>query len=498
MLRVPLLAPRLAHWDAVNYALGMHHFDIAAHQPHPPGSPYFILLGRLALAFVGDDNLALQVVSLGASVGAVLAEYVLARKLFGPAPAILAALILMTQPIFWGYGTTATAWTLLACLAMLITLTCLLLLRGVRQLIYPSALLMGIASGFRADAAVFLAPLWLWSLRRATSGWREQMIAVVVACVSGLVWLVPVVASAGGLRAWSSRLLALFPTTDSSLAAITRQMAANTAISFGTLTLVIGLPVLLAVLVGRDRIRCWWRETVQSEMASFWALAILPGFIFLWLIDSTEPGHDLIFIGCLVALGTGVVARCAPTRARLVACGAVLLAGQICLFLFAAPLYDRPLAWTLDSMLLNVTAGGLRQQQSALGATLTAVRARFDPHTTVVVTLVGQDPYRFMMYYLPEFRVVRLDAGAHSVLLAQDRQQGNWIAADACPLADSQVRDIVWVLSQPTEPGTVPSEASLVPGETADAPLQVWYTHMVTSGPEYLGFHFGRGDCLLS
>ena len=70
--RLPLLAPRLAHWDAVNYALGLHDFNVAAHQPHPPGSPYFILLGRLALAVTADDNAALILVSLVASVGAVM------------------------------------------------------------------------------------------------------------------------------------------------------------------------------------------------------------------------------------------------------------------------------------------------------------------------------------------------------------------------------------------------------------------------------------------
>src|SRR5215467_8969056 len=89
--RLPFLTPRLAHWDAVNYALGLHDFNVAAHQPHPPGSPYFILLGRLALTVTADDNAALILVSLVASVGAVIGEYALARMLFGPRAALLAA-----------------------------------------------------------------------------------------------------------------------------------------------------------------------------------------------------------------------------------------------------------------------------------------------------------------------------------------------------------------------------------------------------------------------
>jgi hypothetical protein len=38
----------------------------------------------------------------------------------------------------------------------------------------------------------------------------------------------------------------------------------------------------------------------------------------------------------------------------------------------------------------------------------------------------GQDPYRFMMYYLPEYRVLQLDPLAHSTLAARGARQGTW------------------------------------------------------------------------
>ncbi|HEY0580642.1 MAG TPA: glycosyltransferase family 39 protein, partial [Chloroflexota bacterium] len=151
-LRLPFLTPRLAHWDAVNYALGLHEFNVAAHQPHPPGSPLYILLGRAALSVVGDDNAALILVSVVASVGAVLLEYVLARLLFGQRAGLVAAALLLSQPIFWGYGTLATPWTLLSCLALAIGVCALLLRRGRRWLVFPSAALVGLGSGFRLDA----------------------------------------------------------------------------------------------------------------------------------------------------------------------------------------------------------------------------------------------------------------------------------------------------------------------------------------------------------
>jgi Dolichyl-phosphate-mannose-protein mannosyltransferase len=482
--RVPLLAPRLAHWDAVNYALGLHTFDVAAHQPHPPGSPYFILLGRAALALVGDDNAALQLVALVASVGAVVAEYSLGRLLYGRVAAALTALVLMTQPIFWGYGTTATAWTLLAALSISIGGVCLLLLRGHTRLVYPSALLLGIASGFRADATLFLAPLWLWSMSRATRSWRRRTIAVGLVGVCGLAWLVPVAASAGGALDWWQRLLALLPANDATQTA--RQLAANTAIAFGTLGFTLGPLVLLACLVSPRRWVDWLRATFRSQMGIYWAVWIVPAFTFLWLIDSTEPGHTLVYAGALAALGSGLLVHAARTSARTVVCAAVLVAAQVGVFLFAPPVVDRPLAWTLDSMLLNMTRLGLTEQQTSLDSTPRTIRAEFDPRQTEVVTLVGQDAYRFMMYYLPEYKVLRLDPQGHSALAAYGRQQGAWTPVEGCLLSDAEYG--LWVLMAPYEPGSVPDGAQRLTPVAERGPFEVWAVTPTATPVDYLGF----------
>src|SRR5450759_5141375 len=42
-LHLPYLPASLDDVDSINFALGVRNFDVAHHQPHPPGYPLFIL-----------------------------------------------------------------------------------------------------------------------------------------------------------------------------------------------------------------------------------------------------------------------------------------------------------------------------------------------------------------------------------------------------------------------------------------------------------------------
>ena len=57
---VPFVAPSLEDIDSINFALGLRDFDPAKHQPHPPGSPVYIALGRALLALVSIVRPALD------------------------------------------------------------------------------------------------------------------------------------------------------------------------------------------------------------------------------------------------------------------------------------------------------------------------------------------------------------------------------------------------------------------------------------------------------
>ena len=56
--RWPYRARMLYNWDAVQFALALREFDVAKHQPHPPGYLLYVLLGRLLNAWLGDPTFA--------------------------------------------------------------------------------------------------------------------------------------------------------------------------------------------------------------------------------------------------------------------------------------------------------------------------------------------------------------------------------------------------------------------------------------------------------
>src|SRR5580700_11371346 len=68
--------------DSVNFALAIGRFDPSVHQPHPPGYFLYILLGRLLNYVVHDANLALVLLSIGASCGLVEMIYKMALEWF--------------------------------------------------------------------------------------------------------------------------------------------------------------------------------------------------------------------------------------------------------------------------------------------------------------------------------------------------------------------------------------------------------------------------------
>ncbi len=397
----------LPAWDAIQMALGLDEFDMAMHQPHPPGylAPMAVAWVVHALGLAAD--LAMQVQSVLATALATVAVFALGRRLGTPTEGVLAALVFAVHPVTLFYSVSGETYPAEALFAVLLVGAGLRVGPGVS----PARLvaffaLFGLSGGVRQSLPLFFLPFAVWRLVAACRDGRRATRPLAIALASSLgglaVWLVPLLGLAGG----PGRLADLFGTQ------FFRVFGAHYSPLMGATG--------SAVLHNLD---VFWRFVVEGLSASGLAAAVLlavthlrplrgdgfgwvlaawiaPAFLWFGLMFIYKSGHLLFLIPAFALASARVVARGVRSRglARAVAGAAILAQAG----LFLAP----PAGWVL-------AVGGrswpaIRHAETLTAETLQAVRglALGHPDRVLVVTRDGRFDFRTAMYYLPEMRVV--------------------------------------------------------------------------------------------
>jgi hypothetical protein len=216
---LPFLARSLEDIDSINFALGLRDFDVAQHQPHPPGYPVYIAMGRIVLALVRlllpdvapstAAALALSALStLAGGVAIVCLGMVFAaldrhsvapaRRLWWWATALTAA-----SPLFWISGLRPMSDLPGLALALL---SLALVMSGSRGGVVIGAAVAGVAAGVRVQTALLTLPmlaLVLWT-RRARA--RELVEAAGAAAAGAAIWIVPLLWLSGGVAGYLAAL----------------------------------------------------------------------------------------------------------------------------------------------------------------------------------------------------------------------------------------------------------------------------------------------------
>jgi len=189
--RWPYRARMLYNWDAVQFALALHEFDIAKHQPHPPGYLLYVALGRLLNASLADPTLAYVALAMLFSAGSTFVLYWLARRIYDRVTAVIAASLLAVSPLFWFYGSVGLTYAGEAFAASLVAWFAYRALSGHVPSLYWGALALGLTGGMRQSVLVLLLPLWLGSALIGIPSRRRQLIAGGILLASVLAWLLP-------------------------------------------------------------------------------------------------------------------------------------------------------------------------------------------------------------------------------------------------------------------------------------------------------------------
>jgi hypothetical protein len=211
------LAPSLEDIDSINFALGLRHFDVAQHQPHPPGYPVYIALGRAAkvvlqtvapsLGQTRIESLALAVWSPIAGAVALVAAYSIFRLLSSSSLAVWATALLAASPLFWLNG--SRPMSDMPGLALALTAQALFL-EGTtdKRALVIGAVVAGLAGGVRVQTACLTLPLFVFALvQQRREGVRWTITRPVAGLVlGGIVWAIPLIVFSGGVERYLAAL----------------------------------------------------------------------------------------------------------------------------------------------------------------------------------------------------------------------------------------------------------------------------------------------------
>lgn len=229
---LPFLAPALEDVDSTNFALGVRDFDVAEHQPHPPGYPVFVAMAKATTAVMrameppGASSTWAEARGLavwGALLGALAAIplYVFFVALDGDRwRAALAAALALANPLVWLNASRpmsdvpglAAALAAQALLAAAFAAQRHVTREGTGQgmdhaalarsgrLLVAGALVAGLAIGVRSQNVWLTLPLLgLVLFDRTGRDAAGALVGTTVTLSLGvLVWLVPLVLDAGG------------------------------------------------------------------------------------------------------------------------------------------------------------------------------------------------------------------------------------------------------------------------------------------------------------
>jgi hypothetical protein len=227
---LPFLPPTLEDIDSINFALAVNDFDVAKHQPHPPGYPVFVALGKagtwiLRLAQVPSAEvrgLAMLSVVWGASLVPLLYVLFFSISIAGRGlhtrpgnlqPSTiswLATVVAVTCPLFWFTALRPLSDTtgLAAAVAAQALIISALAGIGPRRALTYGGLMAGVALGIRAQTFLLTLPLLGLALGLPRTGLRarDRLAALAALTLGVLAWGAPLIIASGGPSSYAAAL----------------------------------------------------------------------------------------------------------------------------------------------------------------------------------------------------------------------------------------------------------------------------------------------------
>lgn len=342
---LPFLPQTLDDIDAVNFAMGVRDFDVAQHQPHPPGYPVFIALAKMstaALAAAGvaaPDVRGLSILSVLGGAALVPLLFAFFRALDGDVlRAFLATVLTMCAPLVWFNAARPLSDVsgLAAAIAALAALTIAMAWtsgpaaparqRSTRVAALAGAFLAGVAIGFRSQMAMLTLPTLVLALIRL----REQRLALIAAAAAGVAaWAAPLIWASGGLDGYLRALGSQAGEDFSGVVMLWTNPSPRVAFAAALDTFVRpwDSPVLAGIVLALAAAGTLLLATSARRTLLLMLLTFAPYAVFHLLFQEFVTTRYALPLVPLVAYLAAAALAAAPIRAALAVAGAVAIVG---------------------------------------------------------------------------------------------------------------------------------------------------------------------------
>ncbi|MFQ5585067.1 MAG: hypothetical protein ACE5GL_11580, partial [Calditrichia bacterium] len=203
-------------YDSGSFALAVQSYDISQTRPHLPGYYLHIQSIKLLRLLTGDTHSAMKLLTLLYTSLAAGILYLLLRRWFGRALSLLLYALIFSNPLVWFYGCVTEIYAF----DLFFGITLLGLGLSPRA-IYATPFFMGFFSGVRPSSAVLLLPLYIFLWYRQIKSKKLSAPHVAAAHLVGiagaLLWVIPMIRSAGGLNQYLSLYSTNYPVEKISL-----------------------------------------------------------------------------------------------------------------------------------------------------------------------------------------------------------------------------------------------------------------------------------------
>ncbi len=266
-------------------------------------------------------------------------------------------------------------------------------------LIIISGLLFGLSFGVRPQEIVSTLPLFI--LGAASLRMKERINYLLSAFVFSLLWLVPVIIDIGGIKNFidsnNSTISAGGLTNTPETAELIRRIVQGVYLTLGLLALFLIYYPLFFLKVKKI-------SSNQKKRTIFFAVWLLPSFLFNLLIRTDHAGHQQVYLSALVFLASFALWKITGKRKFLFYCSLVL----IVIFNLWNFYTDRDPHNLTTYTQTSFHYTDIRRNDMIYSEKTAYIRSNYEPSKTLLFAMAPM--WRVTMYHLPEYKLFNINA----------------------------------------------------------------------------------------